>query len=111
VPSASLAVLRVPLSRGEESVMNQVTTLGKDRIDRELAEAGLETNGTFAEHLTIGNSGDLCVLVHRSTWETDEPAYELYDVDKHVSYWIHEIPTPERAAALLKEHGETPEEE
>jgi len=38
VPSASLAVLRVPLSRGEESVMNQVTILGKDRIDRKLAE-------------------------------------------------------------------------
>lgn len=86
-------------------------TLSKDKIDRELADAGWSTDGTFSEHLSIGESGDLCVLVHRSTWETDEPAYELYDVDKHLSYWVHEIPTPERAAVLLEEHGETPEEE
>ncbi len=83
----------------------------KDKVDRELEEAGWETNGTFAEQLTIGESGDLCVLVHRSTWETDEPAYELYDADKRLSYWVHEIPTPERATKLLEEHGETPEEE
>jgi hypothetical protein len=51
------------------------------------------------------------VLVHRSTWETDEPAYELYDVGRHVSYWAHEVPTPDQAAVLLEEHGETPEEE
>jgi hypothetical protein len=86
-------------------------TLGKDRVDRELANAGWSTDGSFSEHLSIGNSGELCVLVHRSTWETDEPSYELYDVDKHVSFWVHEIPTPERAAALLEEHGEPPEEE
>jgi hypothetical protein len=90
---------------------NQGTTLGKDRIDQELAEAGWETDGSFSEHLAIGNSGDLCVLVHRSTWETDEPAYELYDVGQHVSYWAHEVPTPDQAAKLLEEHGEPPEEE
>jgi hypothetical protein len=83
----------------------------KDKVDQELAEAGWSTDGTFAEHLTIGESGDLCLLVHRSTWETDEPAYELYDAGRHVSYWVHEIPTPERAATLLEEHGEPAEEE
>ncbi len=83
----------------------------KTKIDRELAEAGWETDGSFSEHLAIGESDGLCVLVHRSTWENDQPAYELYDVDKHVSYWVHEIPTPERATKLLEEHGETPEEE
>ncbi len=83
----------------------------KDRIDRELADAGWEPDGTFSDYLAIGESGDLCVLVHRSTWESNVPTYELYDVDKHVSYWVHEIPTPERAAALLEEHGESSEEE
>jgi hypothetical protein len=83
----------------------------KDKVDQELAEAGWSTDGTFAEHLTIGESGDLCLLVHRSTWETDEPAYELYDAGRHVSYWVHEILTPERAATLLEEHGEPAEEE
>jgi hypothetical protein len=59
----------------------------------------------------IGESGDLCVLVHRSTWETDEPAYELYDVGRDVSYWVHEVPTLERATAMLEEHGEPSGEE
>ena len=83
----------------------------KTKIDRELAEAGWETDGSFSEHLAIGESEGLCVLVHRSTWETNVPTYELYDVGRHVSYWVHEIPTPERATKLLEEHGETPEEE
>jgi hypothetical protein len=84
--------------------------LGKDRIDRELEEAGWSTDGSFSEHLSIGNSGDLSILVHRSTWETEEPTYELYDVWRNVCYWVHKIPTPERAAMLLEEHGEPPEE-
>lgn len=83
----------------------------KAKIDRRLEEAGWETDGSFSEHLAIGISGDLCVLVHRSTWETDEPAYELYDVGRHVSYWVHEIPMPDRAVELLEDHGEPPEEE
>ena len=82
----------------------------KDKVDRELAEAGWETEGTFSEHLAIGNSGELCVLVPRSTLETDEPAYELYDADKHLSYWMHEVPTPGQAATLLEEHGEPSED-
>lgn len=83
----------------------------KDRLDRDLADAGWEPDGTFSEHLAIGESGDLCILVHRSTWETNEPTYELYDVGRHVSYWVHEIPTLERTAKLLEEHGEPFEEE
>ena len=83
----------------------------KDRIDRDLAAAGWEPDGTFSDHLSIGESDNLCILAHRITWETDEPAYELYDVGRHVSYWVHEIPTPERAAELSEEHGEPSEEE
>lgn len=83
----------------------------KSRIDQELISVGWETDGTFAEHLTIGESDELCILVHRSTWETNEPTYELYDVGQHVSYWVHEIPTPEQDAKLLEEHGEPSEEE
>lgn len=82
-----------------------------NKIDRELADAGWETDGSFSEHLAIGNWDDLCVLVHLSTWKTDEPTYELYDVGRHVSYWVHEVPTPGRAAVLLKEHGEPSEGE
>jgi len=80
--------------------------VGQENIDQELAGAGWEPDGTFSEHLAIGESGDLCILVHRSTWGTDQPTYELYDVEREVSYWVHEIPTPERAAMLLEKHGE-----
>ena len=83
----------------------------KDKVDRELVDAGWETDGSFSGYLAIGESGDLCVLVHRGAREADEPAYELYDADKHLSYRVHEVPTPERAAVLLEEHGEPPEEE
>jgi hypothetical protein len=92
-------------------MVDQGKAVGKDKIDRELADAGWSTDGTFSEHLSIGESDDLCVLVHRSTWETDEPAYELYDVGRHVSYWVREVPTPEQATKLLEEHGKPPEEE
>ena len=68
------------------------------------------TDGSCSEHLAIGGSEDSWVLVHRSTWETYEPAYELHDVERNVSCWVHEVPTPERAAMLLEEHGETPKE-
>ena len=91
--------------------MDQNETLVKDKIDRELADAGWEIDGTFSRYLSIGNSGELCVLIHRSTLETDEPTYELYDAERNVSYWVHEILTPERATKLLEEHGKTPEEE
>jgi hypothetical protein len=45
----------------------------EDRIERELAEAGWSTNGSFSEHLTLGNSGDLCVLVHRRLGRLTSP--------------------------------------
>lgn len=35
----------------------------QDKIYRELADAGWETDGSFSEHLAIGNSGDLCVAL------------------------------------------------
>ncbi len=44
-------------------------------IDQQLVDAGWVTNGSRSEHLAIGESEDLCVLVHRSTWETEEPSY------------------------------------
>ena len=85
--------------------------MAQDMIDRKLADAGWSTDGSFSEYLSIGQSGDLCVLLHRSTWETYEPSYELYDVGRHVSCWVRELPTPERAAVLLEEHGEPSDEE
>jgi hypothetical protein len=81
------------------------------KIDQGFADAGWKPDGTFSDHLYIGNSGSLCILAHRSTWETDAPTYELYDVERHVSYRVHELPTPGQAATQLEKHGQPPEEE
>jgi hypothetical protein len=81
------------------------------KIDQELADAGWEPNGTFSEGLIIGESGDPCILVHNIPWGTDEPPYELYDVGRQVSHWVYEIPTPQRAAVLLRKYGKPPPEE
>ncbi len=52
-----------------------VGEIDEGKIDQQLVDAGWVTNGSCSEHLAIGESEDLCVLVHRSTWETDEPSY------------------------------------
>jgi hypothetical protein len=35
-----------------------------------------------------------------------DPVYELYDTERHLSYSVKEIPTPERAATLIEKPGE-----
>ena len=87
------------------------TVVEDKKIDQEFADAGWETDGSFSEHLAIGESRGVSILAHLSTWQTDAPTYELYDVRRNISYWVHEVPTPEQAAELLEEHGEPPDEE
>jgi hypothetical protein len=89
----------------------RVLMADKDDVDRGFAEAGWEPDGAFSEHLSIGNWGDLCIIAHWSTWKTDQPTFEIYDVERHVSHWVHEIPTPQQAATLLREHGRPSEDE
>jgi hypothetical protein len=83
----------------------------QEDIEQGLADAGWELDGGFSEHLVIGYDGDISILVDRRSWDGDDPAYELYDMMRHLSYRVREIPTPNRAATLLKGHGEPPEEE
>jgi hypothetical protein len=71
-------------------------------IERGLADAGWELDGSFSEHLVIGYDGDLSILIDLLSWDGNHPAYELYDAQRHLSYWVKEIPTPKRAARLLK---------
>lgn len=83
----------------------------KGRIDRGLTDAGWEAEGTFSEHLAIGLAGDLCVIVPAWVEGSGGPVFELHDVEKNVSYWVREIPTPQKAAELLGEYGGPSEEE
>jgi hypothetical protein len=74
-----------------------------------LGRAGWEVDGSFSDHLTIGNAGNLCVLIPEQSWQGADPVYELYDVEKNTACWVRMIPTPLRAAMLLEQHGEPPE--
>ncbi len=68
----------------------------QEDIEQGLADAGWRLDGGFSEHLLIGYDDDLSILVDRRSWEGNDPAYELYDVIRHLSYWVKEIPDPNR---------------
>ena len=85
--------------------------MAKERHDEALAKAGWEPDGTFSEHLAIGLAGDLCVIIPAWVWGSGGPVFELYDVEKNLSYWVQAIPTPQKAAELLRTRGGPPEEE
>jgi hypothetical protein len=44
-------------------------------------------------------------------WGSADPAFELCDGERGLTYWVREIPTPRQATELLEEHGGLPEEE
>jgi hypothetical protein len=71
----------------------------------------VDVGGIYPEPLAIGNDSDLDVIVRSWTWGSDGPVYELHDAEKNVSYWVLEMPSPQKAAELLREHGGPPEEE
>jgi hypothetical protein len=59
----------------------------------------------------VGNRGKLSILAYESCTETDDPAFELLDRGRVMTYWVRVIPTPRQAAVLLEEHGGLPEEQ
>jgi len=78
----------------------------QEEVEHGFARAGWELDGSFYNHLIIGWMDDLSILAYRRTWETEEPEFQLCDHENDLDYWVKEIPTPQRAAELLKEHGE-----
>jgi hypothetical protein len=82
----------------------------QEEIVQRLADTGWRLDGGFSEHLVICYDGDIFILVDLRGWGGNDPVYEIYDTECHLSYWVKEIPTPKRAATLLKEHGRKPEE-
>jgi hypothetical protein len=82
-----------------------------EEIEHALVDAGWELDGTFSDHLLVGEDGELSILVPQWVGEMDDPVYELCDGERQTTYWVGEIPTPQQAAMLLEEHGGPPEEE
>ena len=83
--------------------------MNREILEQELARADWEIHNSFSEHLAIGNPGSLCILSPEQSWQGADPVYELFDVDKNTACQVRRISTPLRAAMLLEQHGETPE--
>jgi hypothetical protein len=77
-----------------------------EEVERGFASAGWELDGSFYKHLIIGYKDELSIIAYRQTWEAEDPRFQLCDHENDLSYWIGDIPTPQRAAELLEEHGE-----
>jgi hypothetical protein len=80
--------------------------MNQEEINQKFASAGWELDGSFYKHLIIGYTGELSILAYRQAWETEDSEFQLCDHENDLSYWVREIPTPQRAAQLLREHGE-----
>ena len=80
--------------------------MDQKEVEQAFGGAGWELDGSFYKHLIIGYTGDLSIIAYRQTWETEDPKFQLCDHENDLSYWVREIPTPQRAAELLGEYGE-----
>jgi hypothetical protein len=81
------------------------------QIERAFIDAGWEIAGPL-RYPIVGVSGDdLSITAHEQYAETDDPAFELVDSRRVMSYWVRVVPTPHVAAVLIENHGGPPEEE
>jgi hypothetical protein len=80
-------------------------------IQKRFLRAGWELDGSFSEHLTIGYTEDLSILAYLQASETEGLRFQLCDHENDLSCWVGEIVAPQRAAELLREHGEPITEE
>ena len=81
-----------------------------EEIEQAFTSVGWKIDDGFSGHLVIGYSGDnLSILFYPEMRKAEDPAFELLDHMRNVTYWVREIPTPRQAGKLLEEHGEPPE--
>lgn len=81
----------------------------RQQIEQSFTNAGWDIDGSFADYLIIGRSGDsVSILAHKETWDAEEPFFELIDHEQMLSYWVRQIPSPKQAQQLLEEHGQPP---
>jgi hypothetical protein len=85
--------------------------MDRESVYQEVDSAGWEPDGNSSEQLVIGNKGDLCLIIPSWVEGRDDPVCELHDVENYHSYWVQQIPTPQKAAELLQEYAGPPEEE
>ena len=78
-----------------------------EEIENSFTSAGWHLDGSFSDYLVIGCTDDeLSIVAGKEAWETDDPpVFELVDHERHLSYGVQEIPTPQQAQEVLLEHG------
>jgi hypothetical protein len=87
------------------------TPTDQREIERCFVDAGWRVTDDSSRRLMVGNRGKLSILAYESCIGADDPAFELLDRRRVMTYWVRVIPTPRQAAVLLEEHGGLPEEE
>jgi hypothetical protein len=80
--------------------------MNQEEINQKFASAGWKLDGSFYKHLIVGYTGELSILAYPNACKTNDSKFQLCDHENDLSYWVREIPTPQRAVQLLREHGE-----
>lgn len=83
----------------------------REEIGQAMTDAGWELEGSFSGYLVVGEDHHLSILAPSWAWGSADPACELCDGERGLTYWVREIPTPRQGTELLEEHGGLPEEE
>ena len=84
-----------------------------EEMAQRLRSAGWNIDESFSGYLAIGYSGyHLSILPYEREvgQNSNDPRFEILDHMRNVTYWVREIPTPQQASQLLREHGKSPEE-
>ena len=84
--------------------------MSEEEVEQGFVEACWEVPGP-SRYPLIGVAEDLSIIAHEQYAKVDDPLFELVDSRLVSSYWVREIPTPEQAEKLLKEHSGLPEQE
>ena len=83
-------------------------------LEQRIASAGWQIDDSFMGYLVIGNDGssnnNVSIVAYLDGWDSDDPLFELLDHEGDSTYWVREVPTPQQAVEILKEHGKPPEE-
>ena len=81
-------------------------------LEQRIASAGWQIDNSFLGYLVIGNDGsnNVSIVAYLDGWDSDDPLFELLDHEGDRTYWVREVPTPQQAVEILKEHGKPPEE-
>ena len=82
----------------------------REDIEQRFLDTGWQLDGSFEGYLLIGHDGErVSLLAYREHWGTDDPLFELLDYEEMTISWVDDVPTPQQAARLLKEHDQPPE--